>query len=120
MLDVADAAMTEASVPDGSEPFALFRDDLAGRDTLFRAPRRIISARDEEGFAAALDAMEAARSEGKWLAGYFSYEAGYLLEPKLRPLIPQARRAPLASFGVFDSPSGAPLAPSRPSNGPIF
>src|SRR5262245_51775888 len=120
MLDVADAAMTEASVPDGTEPFALFRDDLAGRDTLFREPRRIITARDDGEFTAALDAMETARSAGKWLAGYFSYEAGYLLEPKLRPLIPQKRRAPLATFGVFDGPSDTPLPPSRPSNGPIF
>lgn len=103
-----------------TDPFVLFRDDLAGRDMLFRHPGSIILADRETAFPAALDAMEAARSRGKWLAGYFSYEAGYLLEPKLAPLIPENRRAPLAVFGIFDGPSDTELPPQPPSHGPIF
>jgi para-aminobenzoate synthetase component 1 len=102
--------------------FILFRDDLAGRDTLFSAPRTIISAHDEGDFPAALEAMDKARRAGKWLAGYFSYEAGYLFEKKLKPLLPDGRRVPLLAFGVFDGPADAihPRRRPQPTNGPIF
>jgi para-aminobenzoate synthetase component 1 len=114
--------MTAAIMSIGAPPFVLFRDDLADRDVLFRAPERVIAAADEASFFAALDAMEAARRAGKWLAGYFSYEAGYLFEPKLRPLLPAGRRAPLLAFGVFDHPSDTilPRPAAHPTNGPIF
>ncbi len=105
-----------------TEPFVLFRDDPAGRDVLFEAPREVIVADDAAGFEAALSRAERARRAGKWLAGYFSYEAGYLLEPKLVPLLPHGRRAPLVCLGVFEGPSdaiGLHGAPA-PTNGPIF
>ena len=103
-------------------PFALFRDDLAGSDLLFAEPETIIVADDPQSFDAALLAMEEARAGGQWLAGYFSYEAGYLLEPKLRPLLPKNRRTPLACFGVFDRPqaAGSIARLHQPTNGPIF
>ncbi|WP_315925385.1 aminodeoxychorismate synthase component I [Mesorhizobium sp. SP-1A] len=103
-------------------PFILFRDDLAGREVLFEKPSRIIVAEDAQSFEAAFEAAQAAHEAGKWLAGYFSYEAGYLLEPKLVPLLPEGRRAPLLCLGVFDAPSDRALhGPSRPdTNGPIF
>lgn len=102
--------------------FVLFRDDLDGSGALFREPRRVIVVDDEADFDDGLEQMEAARRDGKWLAGYFSYEAGYLLEPKLRPLLPPNRRTPLLSFGVFDGPTvGLPDdAAPPPSTGPIF
>jgi para-aminobenzoate synthetase component 1 len=107
-----------------SEPpsLVLFRDDLAGEDLLFEAPSALIESHGAADFAAALGLAEAARSSGKWLAGYFSYEAGYLFEPKLRPLLPEGRRTPLMRFGVFDGPSNTGLsrAVAQPSNGPIF
>jgi para-aminobenzoate synthetase component I len=103
-----------------TDPFVLFRDDIAGRDMLFREPREIIVAADEQSFPEALDRMESARNAGKWLAGHFSYEAGYLFEPKLRPLLPDGRRTPLAAFGVFDGPFEPAVVPAQPSNGPIF
>jgi para-aminobenzoate synthetase component 1 len=105
-----------------ASPFALFRDDTSGRDVLFEQPRAIVRADRREEFAAALDAAEAARADGKWLAGYFSYEAGYLLEPKLAPILPEGRRAPLVCLGVFDGPAerSAPGAEAAPTNGPIF
>src|SRR5215218_8446759 len=105
-----------------ASPFVLFRDDLAGGDMLFEAPSALIEAHEPSDFAAALDQAEAARRNGKWLAGHFSYEAGYLFEPKLRPLLPEGRRAPLVRFGVFDGPSerALPKTAAQPSNGPIF
>ncbi len=87
-----------------SRGFALFRDDFSGRELLFAEPDRLIVAWDEQEFFPALGEAQGARASGKWLAGYVSYEAGYLLEPKLRPLLPENRRAPLLCFGVFDGP----------------
>ena len=89
----------------GNKPLILFRDDKAGRDVLFAAPSAIIRADTPEEFDPAWDAMQEAHKAGKWLAGYLSYEAGYLLEPKLKPLLPEGRHAPLLCFGVFDGPS---------------
>ena len=42
--------------------------------------------------------------KGFWLAGYFSYEFGYLLEQKLYPLVPKGLSLPLAWLGVFKNP----------------
>ncbi len=105
-----------------TSPFVLIRDDLSGRGVVFERPGEIISADSPETFSAALAAAEAARKKGKWLAGYFSYEAGYLLEPKLVPLLPGGRRVPLVCLGVFDAPADAPMpsAEPMPTNGPIF
>lgn len=72
----------------------LFRDDKAGRDVLFAAPSSIIRADTPDTFEAAWKAMQRAHEAGKWLAGYLSYEAGYLLEPKLKELLPENRKAP--------------------------
>lgn len=107
---------------DISAPFVLFRDDRAGQEVLFEAPREIIVAHGADDFFPALEAAEKARAEGKWLAGYFSYEAGYLLEPKLTPLLPEGRRTPLVCLGVFDQPADRDRPPSSnaTSNGPIF
>ena len=103
-------------------PFVLFRDDFADGDLLFSDPARLIVAETPEDFAPALAEAEAARAAGGWLAGYFSYEAGYLLEPKLVPLLPPNRRTPLVCLGVFDGPQARPRAAAAPSatNGPIF
>lgn len=73
----------------GNKPLILFRDDKAGRDVLFAAPSRIIRADTPDEFEPAWEAMQRAHEAGEWLAGYLSYEAGYLLEPKLRPLLPE-------------------------------
>jgi len=89
----------------GNKPLILFRDDKAGRDVLFATPSSIIRAETPDEFEPAWDALQEAHNAGKWLAGYLSYEAGYLLEPKLKTLLPEGRNAPLLCFGVFDGPS---------------
>ena len=53
---------------------------------------------------AAFDAMERAKADGKWLAGFMSYELGYLTSPKLKDLLPPDRALPLIQFGVFEGP----------------
>ncbi|PVA11399.1 aminodeoxychorismate synthase component I [Pelagivirga sediminicola] len=75
---------------------------------VFDAPRRMIAAHTAQEVPAALDALDAAREGGAWLAGYASYELGYALEPRLFPLMPQDRRLPLLAFGVYEAPRAAP------------
>lgn len=104
-----------------SLPAAIFRNDESARQLVFERPADIIVAHEAKDFPAALQAAQAAHDAGKWLAGYFSYEAGYLLEPKLVPLLPGRRRAPLVCLGVFDAPDEEAVPPpSPPTNGPIF
>ena len=93
----------------------LFRNDLTGEALGFAEPEALIVARTGDEFEAALAAAEAATESGKWLAGYFSYEAGYLLEPKLRPLLPDNRQVPLVCLGVFRGPSDRPPDPMAAS-----
>lgn len=105
-----------------SLPAAIFRNDATARQLVFERPREIIVANGAEEFLPALERAQAASDSGKWLAGYFSYEAGYLLEPKLAPLLPEGRRAPLICLGVFDAPvdQAVPQGAGVASNGPIF
>ncbi|WP_435053897.1 aminodeoxychorismate synthase component I [Mesorhizobium australicum] len=104
-----------------SLPAAIFRNDESARQLVFERPADVIVAHEANDFPAALQAAQAAHDAGKWLAGYFSYEAGYLLEPKLVPLLPGRRRAPLVCLGVFDAPDEEAVPPpSTPINGPIF
>lgn len=79
--------------------------------TLFTAPQTVIRADTVAGVIPALAAMEAARARGYWLAGYFSYELGYALTPRLAPLMPINRDVPLILMGVFDGPRPAPALP---------
>lgn len=74
------------------------------RGSVFDAPNQVIRADTPDDVPAAFDAMERAQADGKWLAGYFSYEFGYLTSPKLVDLMPQDRTTPLFEFGVFDTP----------------
>ncbi|MGR3757439.1 MAG: aminodeoxychorismate synthase component I [Tranquillimonas sp.] len=74
----------------------------------FRDPRRIVTAERPCQVAAALRALETARAAGRWIAGYASYEMGYCLDARLRPLLPRRRALPLLRFGVFDGPAEAP------------
>lgn len=87
-----------------NNPSILFHDDIHNKTRLFQQPESLIIAEHEHEFEQAFIALQTAHQSGKWLAGYLSYEAGYLLEPKLRPLLPEQRRVPLLCFGVFDQP----------------
>ena len=96
------------------DPFVLLRDDLADDTLVFTEPERLVLARDRASFFAGLEALEAARKAGKWIAGFMAYEAGYLFEEKLAPLVTPGRETPLMAFGIFNAPStGHPLATPR-------
>jgi para-aminobenzoate synthetase / 4-amino-4-deoxychorismate lyase len=82
-----------------------FSRDGFGRSLLFRSPRKIIEARDPGEIQTGLLAIETALSEGLWVAGYISYEAGYALEPSLAELCqPLPDGSPLLWLGCYDAP----------------
>ena len=78
-----------------------------GDPAQFQHPREVILAWRPSEVVDALGRAEAARAAGAWVAGYVAYEAGYALEPKLRPLMPRRRQGPLLALGVFDAPTPA-------------
>src|SRR5271165_2712772 len=71
---------------------------------LFADPIARLRADQPGEVAGVLAAMQQAQQAGHYLAGYFSYELGYALEPKLLPLLPDPRSLPLIWFGVYDRP----------------
>ena len=73
----------------------------------FAEPLRLIEAHRIEEVAPALAALDAARAEGHWVAGYASYELGYALEERLHARMPEGRRLPLLRFGVYAGPEVA-------------
>lgn len=75
-----------------------------GAGTYFDAPEALIVAHDIDQVADAFSQMDAARANGKWLAGYATYELGYALEPRLLARMPEDRRLPLLCFGIYDKP----------------
>ncbi|OYX45295.1 MAG: aminodeoxychorismate synthase, component I [Rhodobacterales bacterium 32-67-9] len=91
----------------------LLEDGPDGAPSLFDAPRALIRAETGAELDGALAALDAARADGRWLAGFVSYEAGYAFEPRLAPLMPAHRRVPLLAFGVYDAPGDAAPALAR-------
>lgn len=71
---------------------------------LFAKPREIISAKEPHEVEKAVERLEAAIAAGLHAAGFFSYELGYLLEPKIRDLLPEGRNVPLLWFGLYERP----------------
>ncbi len=86
-------------------PFVALDDARPGHEhvTLFTGHSGIVAAHEPGEVPAAFDAIERALAQGLYVAGYFSYELGYALEPRLLPLMPPARRVPLLWFGLFRS-----------------
>jgi para-aminobenzoate synthetase/4-amino-4-deoxychorismate lyase len=89
-----------------ASPYVLLDDSLTpgGRSLLYAEPERVISASSPEEVEAALDEVSAGLARGLHAAGFFSYELGYCLEPKLRDLLPVDRRVPLFWIGLFRPP----------------
>ncbi|NDR59623.1 aminodeoxychorismate synthase component I [Aliiruegeria sabulilitoris] len=81
----------------------LFDRGPLGGATAFRAPIELIRADQPEQVPAAMEALRKAQEDGKWLAGYASYELGFMFSHKLRWLMPVLRDCPLMLFGVFDA-----------------
>ncbi len=96
-------------------PSILFRDDPADRRMLFAHPREIVRVDRKADFFPALERLQAAHKAGHWLAGYLSYEAGHLFEPRIEKLADDNGAVPYLLFGVFDGPTDA-APPMRDSD----
>src|SRR5688572_8538179 len=96
----------QAETPGLSEEFVLL-DNSAGRGApslLFIDPVQVVSADAPGEVADALAGLEAGLARGLHAAGFFAYELGYVLEPRLAPLFPQGRNVPLLWFGLYARP----------------
>ncbi|SFG05727.1 aminodeoxychorismate synthase, subunit I [Palleronia marisminoris] len=89
-----------------------FDEGPLGTGTRFADPVRLIEAHAAADVLPAFEAIEAERRAGRWLAGYVSYEAGYVFSHKLAHLMPAERDVPLLSFGVFEGPEPKPCSAS--------
>ncbi|MEP3299414.1 MAG: aminodeoxychorismate synthase component I [Pseudoruegeria sp.] len=91
-----------------SDPFIQFDQGPSGGPERFVAPDDLIVAWTPDDVPTALDALSKATRAGYWLAGYASYELGYVLMPKLLHQMPEGRDTPLLAFGLFrNGPEGA-------------
>jgi para-aminobenzoate synthetase/4-amino-4-deoxychorismate lyase len=83
-------------------PFALFDDnqDAAG-DLLLSGLRETLVCDRAEDLSATFAAIASAQAAGCWVALAAAYELGYLLEPRLAPLLPAHRPTPLFTAWVF-------------------
>jgi len=96
--------------------FALLRDGSSWR--LYRNPQQILAATDFESLVASLRRVEDHVQRGGEAAGLLRYEAGYALEPRLRPLLGESARS-LASFGLYGDCAileNPPLLPDDENN----
>jgi para-aminobenzoate synthetase/4-amino-4-deoxychorismate lyase len=89
-----------------ASPYVLLDDSLTpgGRSLLYTEPERIVAAYAPEEVEAALEEVSAGLTRGLHAAGFFAYELGYCLEPKLQDLLPADRRVPLFWLGLFRAP----------------
>lgn len=93
-------------VPALAEGFVLLDNStsLGAVSTLFENPIRIIRADAPQDVELALKALNEGVQSGLHAAGFFSYELGYVLEPKLAALIPAKLTMPLLWFGLYARP----------------
>ncbi len=71
---------------------------------LFLEPQRRLDFFAGENLSDFLGTMEKVLAGGGYLAGWLSYEFGYLLEAQLAGCLPPQATVPLVSLGVFDKP----------------
>jgi para-aminobenzoate synthetase / 4-amino-4-deoxychorismate lyase len=87
-------------------PYVLLDDSLTpgGRSLLYTEPEQIVAADAPDEVEPALDQISAGLARGLHAAGFFAYELGYCLEPKLKGLLPDDHRVPLLWIGLFRDP----------------
>ncbi|NNE59167.1 MAG: aminodeoxychorismate synthase component I [Hellea sp.] len=89
------SAMTQSA-------FILLDDQLSGQSRFYENPVEIIQAFTPDELLGAIKTIQDRLDAGWFIAGYISYEAGLVLEPKLNPRFQQSTE-PLLIMGVFDN-----------------
>ncbi|MGB0960534.1 MAG: aminodeoxychorismate synthase component I [Halocynthiibacter sp.] len=77
----------------------------------FDAASEVVSVQNPTDIETGFARIKALQAEGKWIAGFMSYELGYALEEKLAHRMPENRAVPLMMFGAYDAPHPAHLSP---------
>lgn len=87
-------------------PFVLLDNSLDDTSPcrLFTNPQQLVVATEPEEVEPAIERLMAAQRQGLYAAGFLAYELGYLMEPKLSPLLPEGRAVPLIWMGLFEAP----------------
>ena len=81
---------------------------------VFRRPQKILSYHLGQNLEDFFKEVQCCTVSGLWVAGYFTYEFGYLFEPSLSELLRKKRiNFPLAWLGVFKAPRLSTTAHSR-------
>lgn len=70
---------------------------------LFQKPKKIISCRNPDSFVCCFEEVESALRFGYFVAGFFSYEAGYCFEETLKA--DKDYDFPLIHLGIYDAPA---------------
>jgi len=99
-----------------SPPYILLDDQITSRIRLYQNPVETISVTRPKNVDAGFRKLIKFHQQGYHIAGNFSYELGYILEPSLRSKLPRQRNVPLMSFGVFKGFDTAESALLTPSN----
>ncbi|MBA2125856.1 aminodeoxychorismate synthase component I [Hyphomicrobium methylovorum] len=99
---------SRSATPALAEGFVLLDNStsLEAVSELFEHPVEIVRADTPAEVDAAVASLTAGLARGLHAAGFFSYELGYLLEPRLASLLPANRKVPLLWFGLYSSPRG--------------
>lgn len=89
-----------------SEAFVLLDNSSgsAAPSLLFTEPVETVSAEEPGDVADAIARLQAGVEGGLHAAGFFSYELGYVLEPRLSHRMPVKRSVPLLWFGLYREP----------------
>ena len=98
---------TSPARPSGLDEAFVLLDNSSGQGAptlLFSEPHAIVTADTPGEVANALAQLEAGLAGGLHAAGFFSYELGYVFEPKLAALLPAKRDVPLLWFGLYGPP----------------
>lgn len=83
----------------------LLHDNLAGGPSLlFEAPERVLETDALGEVAPLLAEAERLSAEGRHLAGFIAYEAGFAFEERLAALMPEHVGVPLVWLGVYHAP----------------
>ena len=101
-----DVASSPCSDPGMWRAYVLLDDNTGSGapSALYEQPVEIVRADEPSEVADALARLEGAAGRGLHAAGFFAYELGYVLEPRLAHLMPGKRTVPLIWFGLFEAP----------------
>lgn len=104
---LAAAHAPSPAVPAGLEETFVLLDSNAGDGApslLFSQPVGIVVARAPHEVDGAIERLREGLAAGLHAAGFFAFELGYVLEPKLALLMPAERNVPLLWFGLYNTP----------------